>query len=79
MSARVQFTMSAAQLERLMDASKPTPAMWIGGPPSTPQENANRAWQQLADELGFAWDTVVPVAGAGPETFAAVPRTGSPT
>lgn len=63
---RKEFVLTAKQLQSLLDASKPTPAMWLsGGRPmfGTPQENANRAWKLLADELGFAWDSAEPVAG----------------
>ena len=64
-----QFEMTKEQHVKLLDACKPTHVMKIGSyiPPS-PQENANRAWQALANELGFIWDTVHPIAGK-PDTF----------
>lgn len=60
---RKEFEMSDDQLNKLLDACKPTPAMYLsGGVPAfgTPQENANRAWKALGDEMGFKWDTVCP-------------------
>jgi hypothetical protein len=68
---RTEYQMTEQQFARLMDACKPVPAMWIGGPPSSVQENANRAWQALADELGFVWDTVSPIPGKGQLWFSA--------
>ena len=69
-----QFEMSDEQLDRLMDASKPTRAMYLsGGVPigGTPQENANHAWQALGKEMGFVWDTVRPISGKGDKFFTA--------
>lgn len=58
-----KFEMTDAQMEKLLDACKPVPYMVIGGvEPLSPQESANRAWQALADEMGFLWDTVEPPA-----------------
>ena len=74
---RKPFTMSEAQLEKLLDAPKPTPAMYLsGGQPigGPPQANANRAWQDLGDEMGFVWDTVRPVPYGGQTTFTAQPK-----
>lgn len=58
---RQTYRMTDEQHEKLLDACKPTICMWVGGPPRSPQENANAAWQTLGDELGFQWDTVQPV------------------
>jgi hypothetical protein len=74
---RAEFKMTEQQFADLMDACKPTPAIWGSGGAqlvSTPQENANRAWQKLADELGFVWDTVSPVPGKGQLWFSAEER-----
>jgi hypothetical protein len=74
--ARIEFEISPEQLERLLDACKPTPAMWNGAGQmlfGTPQENANRAWQTLADEMGFVWDTVQP-CGKGDRVFTAIAK-----
>lgn len=77
MGDRREFEMSEDQLEKLLDASKPVPAMFLsGGRPmlGTPQENANTAWQLLGQELGFRWDTVQPCPGKGQRFFMAVPN-----
>jgi hypothetical protein len=44
-----------------------------GGRPmfGSPQENSNRAWQKLAKELGFIWDTVKPIPGKHMRYFTA--------
>ena len=71
---RTEFEMTDVDLVALLDASKPTPAMWLsGGMPmsGTPQENANRAWGQLAEKMGFKQMTVQPVAGKGQKFFTA--------
>lgn len=70
-----EFTMSQEQLDALLDACKPTPAMFISGGQSlmgTPQENANRAWEKLGKEMGFKHMTVSP-SGKGQRTFNAEP------
>lgn len=70
-----EFEMSEEQLTTLLDACKPTPRMYLeGGEPmcGTPQENANRAWAALGEELGFKPMTVNPVAGKGQRFFTAV-------
>ncbi len=72
MSNRKEFTMTEAQQKVLLEASKPVPYMIIGGvPPTSPQENANRAWESLGKEMGFKWDTVRPIAGQGNRHFTA--------
>lgn len=71
-----EFEMTAEQHTALMDACKPTPAMYLsGGQPmcGTPQENANAAWQALGQELGFVWDTARPVPGKSDRFFYAEP------
>lgn len=58
---RKLFEMTEAQFGKILDASKPVPYMIFGGrEPSSPQENANRAWEALGDELGFRHMTVQP-------------------
>ena len=69
-----EFEMSDEDLAALLDASKPTPAMFLsGGEPmcGTPQENANRAWGRLAEKMGFKQMTVQPVSGKGQKFFTA--------
>ena len=71
---RVDYEMTEAELEELLEACKPVPYMVIGGcVPSSPQENANRAWQKLGDKHGFDHMTVQPIHGKGQRFFSAVP------
>jgi predicted TIM-barrel fold metal-dependent hydrolase len=41
--------------------------------PSSPQENANRKWQELGEKYGFKWETVEPT-GNGDNYFLAEPK-----
>lgn len=69
------FEMNQLQLDKLMNACKPTPVMFLSGGTrmfNTPQANANHAWKLLAKELGFKWDTVGP-SGKGDRFFNADP------
>ncbi len=69
-----EFEMSKEDLSTLLEACKPTPAMYgSGGVPlfSTPQENANRAWEMLGEKLGFKHMTVKPISGKGERFFMA--------
>ena len=69
---RKRFTMTQKQLEGILNACKPVPCMMIGDyVPRSPQENANAAWQSLAREMGFEWDSVRPVAGEPQTVFEA--------
>lgn len=73
---RREFEMSEEQLKKILDACKPTPAMFLsGGQPmfGTPQENANRAWKALGEEMGFDYLTVRP-NGKGDRFFTAEPK-----
>lgn len=70
---RKEYEITQAQLDAILAACKPTPAMYLsGGMPMTasPQENANRAWAALAEELGFDHMTVRP-NGKGDRFFTA--------
>ena len=71
-----EFEMTDEDLTALMDASKPTMAIWgSDGTPlcGTPQENANRAWGSLAEKMGFKPMTVRPISGKGQKCFTAEP------
>lgn len=58
---RKEFEMTQAQFEKILEACKPVPYIAIQcGEPSSPQENANKAWCALGDELGFDGMTVEP-------------------
>lgn len=71
---RKRYEMTQAQLDKLLDACKPVPMIALNcGMPSSPQENANRAWQALGDELGFDYMTVQPT-GEGDRFFTAESR-----
>ena len=67
---RTNFEMSHADLETLLDAMKPVAYMVFGGiPPRSQQENANAAWSQLGQKMGFDAMTVRP--GHGDRFFSA--------
>ena len=73
---RKTFEMTEADLEILLEASKPTPAMWTSGGVAlfgTPEENANRAWVELGRKMGFKSSTVAPTQcqQCGPRFFTA--------
>ncbi len=74
MYPRTNYEMTEADLQAILDACKPVPAMMIGGTlPASPQENANSAWQRLGSKMGFDHMTVQPIAGKGNRFFSAVP------
>jgi len=60
---RKKFVLTKEQHEAIIKASQPVVAIWVGGPPRSPQEYANAAWSILGDELGFKYMTVQPVVG----------------
>lgn len=69
---RKEFEMSEEQLKEILDACKPVRCMMIGNvAPESPQENANRAWGNLGNELKFDYLTVRPVSGKGNKFFTA--------
>lgn len=74
MAERITYELTDGQLIRLLDASKPVPAMALsGGQPmfGTPRENAEREWQRLGAELGFKWQTARPIPGRDHRFFTA--------
>lgn len=74
MYPRTNYEMTDADLERILDASKPTPCIMIGNyVPSGPQENANRAWAELGERMGFDYMTVRPIQDKGNRFFTAIP------
>jgi hypothetical protein len=77
-TARHEYEMTEAQLKALLDACKPVPLIAIHtGMPSSPQENANRAWASLGREMGFDSMTVEPVRGKGNRFFTAIPASAA--
>ena len=68
-----EFKMTEEQKQMILNASKPVTYMVFGGAePSSPQENANRAWSNLAKEIGFDLFSVEP-SPKGDEYFLATP------
>lgn len=74
MYPRVNYEMSEEDLQTILEACKPTVCMLIcGSYPSSPQENANRAWARLGEKMGFDHMTVRPIDGKGNRFFSATP------
>lgn len=68
---RKEFEMTEDQLAALLEACKPVRLIMLQcGQPSSPQENANRAWCSLGKEMGFDGMTVKPT-GKGDRFFTA--------
>lgn len=73
MNPRVNYEMTKEDLKEIKEACRPVAAIMVGGVmPSTPQENANRAWAKLGEKMGFDSMTVRP-SGKGERFFTAVP------
>ncbi len=71
-----EFEMTEAQYNKILESSKPTPVMYLTGGESmfkSPQENANQAWENLGEELGFKYMTVKPSI-KGDKFFLAEPK-----
>lgn len=69
---RKEFEMSKEQLKTILKACDPVICMLIGEiAPSSPQENANRAWKNLGNEMRFIGDTAEPVRGKSDLFFTA--------
>lgn len=59
--ARKEYELTDAQYAKLIEACRPTPAIMLQcGPPTSPQDNANRAWCSLGKEMGFDGMSVKP-------------------
>ena len=70
---RQEYEMAQKDLDEIMTACAPVPYMVVGGrEPSSPQENANRAWARLGDKMGFDSMSVKPL-GKGDRFFTAIP------
>jgi len=68
---RKDYEMTEADLTKIMDASKPVPMIALQcGTPRSPQENANAAWKELGESMGFDHMTVSPT-GKGDRFFSA--------
>ncbi len=76
MYGRVEYEMSEVEMKEILDACKPTPVMYLSGGVNIggdPQENANRAWKELGEKMGFDHMTVRPITGKGIRFFSAIP------
>ena len=74
MYPRAEYELSEDELAEILDACKPTPCIMVGGyGPSSPQENANRAWAALGKKLGFDPMSVRPIKGKGQRFVTAIP------
>ncbi len=52
MYPRTNYEMTEEDLQNLISASRPTPAILIGGTTGpSPQENSNRAWEALGTKM----------------------------
>ena len=74
MYPRTNYEMTEADLKKILDACKPVPTIMLQcGKPSSPQENANRAWAELGERMGFDAMTVQLIEGKSHRFFTAVP------
>ena len=56
-----EYEMTESDLNTIKEACKPVPYMVIGNNlPTSPQENANNAWESLGNRMGFKFMTVSP-------------------
>jgi len=72
-----EYELTEAELNSIIEASKPVPAMYLpGGQPmfGTPQTNANNAWQVVARAHGFIWDSAQPAPGKSNRFILAEPQ-----
>ena len=68
---RVNFEMTPDDLSKLLESMKPVPMIALQcGSPRSAQENANAAWDELGQRMGFDPMTVTPT-GKGDRFFSA--------
>jgi len=75
MNSRVEYEMSKTDLKKILENCKPVPCISFNGVNnafSSPQENANRAWERLSKRMGFDAMTVRP-SDKGSKFFTAIP------
>lgn len=59
--SREEFEMTEDDFKSLLESCRAVPYMVFGGhAPSSPQENANRAWCELGGRMGFDGMSVEP-------------------
>jgi len=69
---RKEYEMTQEQFVKILNSCKPVPLAALNcGMPSSPQENANRAWNLLGQEMGFDGMTVQPIPGKDEKYFTA--------
>ena len=70
-----EYELTEEEFQAIVKASQPVPYMVFGGvEPSSPRENANRAWQKIGEARGFNFETVAP-STKGKKFFTAVELT----
>jgi hypothetical protein len=75
----VRYDLTDEQFEAIMQASRPVPMIALQcGAPSSPQENANRAWRKIAAEVGCRFETIQPYPGEA-RSFVAEPLAAQTT
>lgn len=73
MAQRRDYEMTEQDLETLLAACRAVPLLVMQcGPIRSPQENANAAWKELGQRMGFAGTTARPT-GRGDRFFSAIP------
>ena len=74
MTQRKEYALTTEQYDQLIEACRSAPLIMLQcGPPSSPQENANRAWCALGRQLGFDGMSVEP-SPKGRFFFTAIPQ-----
>ena len=70
---RIAYEMTEKDYEQLLAACKPVPMIMLQcGTPPSPQQNANRAWRNLGEKMGFDYMSVRPSSDNNPRKFTAV-------
>jgi hypothetical protein len=69
------YEMTEEDLNTIKDSCKPVLMIALHcGAPSSPQENANAAWERLGKKMGFYHMTVQPAGKGGDRFFIAEER-----
>lgn len=71
MTTRIEFKLTPEEKARILEASKPVIMIHVGSWPATPQENANRVWEEIGRERGFDPYSVERVLGKDEDYFTA--------
>lgn len=73
-SMKKEFEMTEQDLNEILESCKPVPYLLPNcGRIRTPQENANSAWENLGNKMGFDFMTVEPTS-KGDRFFLAEPK-----